>query len=368
MKNTNKYDYLLVGAGLFNAIFANEASKDKKRCLIVEKRSHIGGNLYCENINGINVHAYGPHIFHTSDRYVWEYMNCLCEFNHFIYTPIANYKGEIYNLPFNMNTFYQLWKTRTPAEALSKIESQRISVSYPQNLEEQALSLVGTDIFNKLIKGYTEKQWGKDSKELPAFIIRRLPLRFTYNNNYFNDPYQGIPGGGYNPIFEKCFAKADVLTSTNFLTYKELQNEAAHTIYTGMIDEYYDYCYGYLEYRSLRFETETLETDNFQGNAAVNYTDQETPYTRIIEHKHFQFLNQPHTVITKEYPLPYLQGREPFYPINTKENEKRYKQYEQRAAQDHNIYFAGRLGVYKYYNMDEIVYEAIKLYHQIKQL
>jgi len=363
-----QYDYLLVGAGLFNAIFAKEASKDGKRCLVVEKRPHTGGNLYCENIQGINVHAYGPHIFHTSDKFVWEYIQSLCDFNHFICTPIADYKGDIYNLPFNMNTFYQMWKTRTPIEALAKIESQRIVLPRPQNLEEQALALVGTDIFQKLIRGYTEKQWGKDSKELPAFIIRRIPLRFMYNNNYFDDPYQGIPIGGYNPIFEKCFAKADVLLNTDFLSHKDFAKEAATIVYTGTVDRYYDYCYGHLEYRSLRFETETLDVSNFQGNAVVNYTDRETPYTRIIEHKHFEFGNQTDTVITKEYPVSWQKDCEPFYPVNTAENNERYNQYEQKAKQDKNIYFAGRLGAYKYYNMDEIVREAVKLYNNIKHI
>jgi UDP-galactopyranose mutase len=364
----NRYDYLLVGAGLFNAIFAKEASLYGKRCLVVEKRSHIGGNLFCEEIEGINVHIYGPHIFHTSDRFVWEYMRSLCDFNHFVYTPIANYKGEIYNLPFNMNTFYQLWGTKTPEEALSKIESQRLQIPHPENLEEQALSLVGTDIYHKLIKGYTEKQWGKDSKDLPAFIIQRLPCRFTYNNNYYNDIYQGIPIGGYNPIFEKCFAKADVLTNTDFLSHRELTNKAKVTIYTGAIDRYFDYCFGQLEYRSLRFEMETLKIENYQGNAAVNYTDRETPYTRIIESKHFEFGKQPNTVITKEYPISWEDGSEPFYPVNTTESNKRYEQYKKKARQSKDVYFAGRLGAYKYYNMDGIIQEAIKLYNHIKHL
>ncbi len=368
MKKTSPYDFLLVGAGLFNAIFAREASKEGKRCLVIEKRSHIGGNLYCEDRKGIRVHAYGPHIFHTSDPSVWEYMNSLCKFNHFIYTPLANYKGEIYNLPFNMNTFYRLWKTRTPAEAFAKIESQRVPIAHPRNLEEQALSLAGKDIYYKLIKGYTEKQWGKDSKELPAFIIRRLPFRFTYNNNYFNDPYQGIPVGGYNPIFETCFSDAEVLINTDYFSHKELAKEAKITVYTGTIDQYYDYCYGRLEYRSLRFETETLETDNYQGCAVVNYTDRETPYTRIIESKHFEFGSQPHTVITKEYPVSREEEEEPFYPVNTEENNRRYKQYVQKANQSKNIYFAGRLGSYTYYNMDEIVREAVNLYRTIKHL
>lgn len=368
-KKVNDYDYLLVGAGLFNAIFAKEASKDNKRCLVIEKRPHIGGNLYCENIESINIHSYGPHIFHTSDTSVWNYINSICEFNHFVYTPIANYKGEIYNLPFNMNTFYQMWKTKTPCEALSRIESQRIPIANPQNLEEQALSLVGRDIFQKLIKGYTEKQWGKDSKELPAFIIRRLPLRFTYNNNYFNDPYQGIPIGGYNSIFKECFREADILTNTDFLTNPTLRDKAPIAIYTGMIDRFFNYCYGQLEYRSLHFESEVLDTSNFQGCAVVNYTDEDIPYTRIIESKHFEFGCQCNTVITKEYPISWQKDCDPFYPINTEENNKLYEKYKEKAEHyDKNLYFAGRLGSYKYYNMDEVIRGSIQLYSHIKSL
>jgi len=363
-----RYDYLLVGAGLFNAIFANEASRDGKRCLVVEKRSHIGGNLYCKEVENIKVHAYGPHIFHTSNKNVWEYMNSIISFNNFVLSPIANYKGEIYNLPFNMNTFYQLWRTCTPNEAIAKIKSQRIPIDQPSNLEEQALSVVGEDIYRKLIKGYTEKQWGKSCKELPAFIISRLPLRFIYNNNYFNDHYQGIPIGGYNPIFDKCFATTDVILDTDFLLRKELANKADVVIYTGQIDRYYDYCYGSLEYRSLHFETEVLEMENFQGNAMVNYTDKETPYTRIIEAKHFEHGNHSKTVITKEYPFAWKKEYEPFYPINTNENNERYRRYKQIGLSDKKTYFAGRLGEYKYYNMDEIVFEAIKLYNNIKLL
>lgn len=359
------FDFLLVGAGLFNAIFAHEAAQDGKRCLVVEKRSHIGGNVYCEEIDGIRVHTYGPHIFHTSDKTIWDYMNRLCEFNHFIYTPVAFYKNEVYNLPFNMNTFYQLWKTKTPKDVLDKIKSQRIEISKPKNLEEQALAIVGRDIYHKLIKGYTEKQWGRDAKELPAFIIRRLPLRFVYNNNYFDDPYQGIPKEGYNKIFSKCFAKAEVLTNTNFLHHRDLTRKANITIYTGAIDEYYEFCYGSLEYRSLRFENEVLATRNFQGNAVVNYTEKEIPYTRIIESKHFEFGDQPNTVITKEYPMPWSVGDEPFYPVNTEENDKKYQQYIQKKTSPY-LYFAGRLGSYRYLNMDQIVREALNLYNHIK--
>lgn len=366
LKEKPYFDFLLVGAGLFNAIFAYEAALDGKHCLVVEKRPHIGGNVYCEEIENINVHTYGPHIFHTSDRTVWDYMNRLCEFNHFIYSPVAIYKNEVYNLPFNMNTFYRLWKVKTPEEAWAKIESQRIDIPQPQNLEEQALSMVGTDIYHKLIKGYTEKQWGRNAKDLPAFIIRRLPLRFVYNNNYFNDPYQGIPIGGYNSIFNKCFAKAKVLTNMDFLHHRELMEEAAITVYTGTIDKYYEYCYGSLEYRSLRFENELLAVKNFQGSAVVNYADKYIPYTRIIESKHFEFGCQSNTVITKEYPISWSEDCEPFYPINTDENSKRYHQYMQRANKSPNLYFAGRLGSYRYLNMDQIVREALDLYNHIK--
>ena len=366
LMNKKAYDFLLAGAGLFNAVFALEASRDGKRCLVIEKRPHTGGNLYCTDVEGITVHAYGPHIFHTSDKTVWDYMQTLCGMKPFINSPIARYKDKIYNLPFNMNTFYQLWGTQTPAEALAMIESQRVRIQQPCNLEEQALSMVGKDIYEKLIKGYTEKQWGMDAKELPPFIIRRLPLRFTYNNNYFNDAYQGIPVGGYNSIFEKCFADADILLNTDFLQRRELSDEAAVTVYTGTIDGYYNYCYGNLEYRSLRFETEIPDTENFQGNVAVNYTEKEIPYTRIIEYKHFESGNQPKTVITKEYPVPLQEGYEPFYPVNTPENNERYAKYARKASQTKNLYFAGRLGAYQYYDMDKIISVSIQLYNHIK--
>jgi len=298
----HKYDYLLVGAGLFNAIFAREAIKQGKKCLVIEKRSHIGGNLYCENIEGINVQKYGAHIFHTSNKYIWDYMNELCEFNHYINSPLARYKDEIYNLPFNMNTFSRLWNLHSPDEVKKRIEQQRLKIKNPVNFEEQALSLVGKDVYEKLIKGYTEKQWGQDAKSLPAFIIRRVPIRFTYNNNYFNDIYQGIPKGGYNLIFEKCFEGCDVYLNTNFFENKDIVKSADKTVFSGMIDQYYQYQFGQLEYRSLHFEHEVMDTDNFQGNAVVNYTERCIPYTRILEHKHFEFGTQPKTVITKEYP------------------------------------------------------------------
>jgi UDP-galactopyranose mutase len=359
------YDYLLVGAGLFNAIFAREAAKQGKKCLVVEKRNHIGGNLYCENIGGINVHKYGAHIFHTSNKKIWDYVNELCEFNHYINSPLARYKDKIYNLPFNMNTFYQLCGTITPAEARAKIESQRLKTNAPQNAEEQALSLVGKDIYEKLIRGYTEKQWGRACRELPAFIIKRLPLRFTYNNNYFDDPYQGIPEGGYNSIFEKCFASCDVLLDTDFLQNRHLAREARTVIFTGMIDAYYDYCFGALEYRSLRFEDEILDIDNYQGNAVVNYTEKETLFTRIIEHKHFEFGNQSGTVITREYPQAWQPGLDAYYPVNTKENDRRYQQYRELSLHERNVFFGGRLGEYKYLDMDKVVESAVFLHSRI---
>lgn len=365
MQSKFPYDFLLVGSGLFNAIFAREAAKQGKKCLVIEKRNHIGGNLYCENIEGINVHKYGAHIFHTSDKKVWEYVNELCEFNHYINSPLARYKDKVYNLPFNMNTFYQLWGTITPAEAQAKIETQRLKTNEPKNAEEQALSLVGRDIYEKLIKGYTEKQWGRACGELPAFIIKRLPLRFTYNNNYFDDPYQGIPRGGYNLIFEKCFARCDMLLNTDFLQNRDLIKEAQSVIFTGMIDAYYDYCFGTLEYRSLRFEDEVLDTDNYQGNAVVNYTEKEIPFTRIIEHKHFESGNQPKTVVTREYPQTWQPGMEACYPVNTKENNLRYLQYKELSLQENNVFFGGRLGEYKYLDMDQVVESAILLHNRI---
>ena len=358
---SKKYDFLLVGGGLFNAVFALEAARTKKRCLVVEKRSNLGGNLYCESIEGINVHKYGPHIFHTQNEYIWKYMNCLCDFNNFIYSPLANYNDNLYNLPFNMNTFYQLWGIKTPLEAKRRIAEQQLASSLDEsNLENYALSLVGKDIYETLIKGYTEKQWGRSAKELPAFIIKRIPLRFTFNNNYFNDPYQGIPKGGYNIIFERCFKECDVLLNTDFLQNKSLSNLSNAVIYTGMIDEYYNYVYGALEYRSLRFETTVLDMEDFQGIATVNYTHINIPYTRIIEHKHFEPKGQMKTVITKEYPQSWNSTKEPFYPINTIDNQKRYEKYRQLANRESNLFFCGRLGSYTYYNMDQIVMQALE--------
>ncbi len=359
-----KYDYLVVGAGLFGSIFAYEANKKGKKCLVIDKRNHIGGNIYCENIEGINVHKYGAHIFHTSNKEVWDYINQFVEFNNYINSPIANYKGEIYNLPFNMNTFNKLWGVITPQEAKIKIGNQikELNISNPKNLEEQAISLVGTDIYEKLIKGYTEKQWGKECKELPSFIINRLPVRFTYNNNYFNDKYQGIPIGGYNKIIHKFLEGIDVKLNENYFDKRKEYNQLAHKIvFTGMIDEFYDYQFGELEYRSLKFETEVLNIDNYQGNAVVNYTEREIPYTRIIEHKHFEFGSQEKTIITKEYPSTWKKGDEPYYPINNEKNNDLYKKYKILADKEENVIFGGRLADYKYYDMHHVVYHALEI-------
>ena len=360
-----KYDLLLVGAGLFNAIIARGATKQGKKCLVVEKRNHIGGNLYCENIEGINVHQYGAHIFHTSNKKVWDYMNELCEFNHYINSPLARYKDKLYNLPFNMNTFYQLWGTITPEETLAKLEEQKLKIATPCNFEEQALSLVGSDLYEKLIKGYTEKQWGQDAAQLPSFIIQRLPIRFTYNNNYFNDIYQGIPIGGYNSIFEKCFEGCDIVLNTDFMENQHLAKEAKTIVFSGRIDQYYNYCFGQLEYRSLRFENEILDTDNYQGNAVVNYTEREVPYTRIIEHKHFEFGTQAKTVITKEYPQSWKPGLEPYYPVNTEKNNSLYQKYRELSLKETNVCFGGRLGSYQYYDMDKVVEAALLTSNQL---
>jgi UDP-galactopyranose mutase len=362
-----EYDYLLVGAGLFNAIFAYEAFKDGKKCLVLEKRAHVGGNLHCENIADIIVHKYGPHIFHTKNKSIWEYMKQFCEFSNFVYRPLAFYKDELYNLPFNMNTFYQLWRTKRPKDAIDIISLQRLNLNNPCNFEEQALSLVGADIYNKLIKGYTEKQWGMDAKDLPAFIIKRLPLRFTFDNNYFNDPYQGIPIEGYNEIFNKCFQNSNVILNADFLCNRDIATKAKKVIYTGTIDQYYNYCLGQLEYRSLRFESELLNIPNYQGNAVINYTDRETPYTRILEHKHFEFNNRSDkTVITREYPLKWSIGEEPYYPINTDRNNELYMKYWEKSKEEGNVIFAGRLGAFSYYDMDQTVDRALSLYQQIK--
>ena len=357
-----KYDYLIVGAGLYGSIFAYEMNKKDKKCLVIDKRNHIGGNIYCENIKGINIHKYGAHIFHTSNKDVWEYINQFCEFNNYINSPIANYKGEIYNLPFNMNTFNKLWGVVTPEEAKAKIEEQKkeFSITEPKNLEEQAISLIGKDIYEKLIKGYTEKQWGRKATELPAFIIKRLPVRFTYDNNYFNDRYQGIPIGGYTKIIEKMLNGIEIKLNTNFFDNREyFENIAEKIVFTGMIDEFYNYKFGKLEYRSLRFETEILDEENYQGNAVVNYTEREIPYTRIIEHKHFEFGKQEKTVITKEYPSEWKEGDEPYYPVNDEKNNKLYKKYRELAEKEKNVIFGGRLGEYKYYDMDKVIEKVL---------
>ncbi len=359
-----KYDYLIVGAGLFGSVFAYEAKKKGKSCLVIEKRNHIGGNIYTENIEGINVHTYGAHIFHTSNKYVWDYINQFAEFNNFINSPIAVYNEELYNLPFNMNTFSKLWGIKTPFEAKRIIEKQisEAGISEPKNLEEQAISLVGKDIYEKLIKGYTEKQWGRRCEELPAFIIRRLPVRFTYNNNYFNDPYQGIPIGGYTKIIEKMLVGVDVLLNTNYFDFIKENKEIANKIlYTGPIDEYYDYCFGELEYRSLKFDTQLLDEENYQGNAVVNYTAADVTYTRIIEHKHFEFGKQSKTVITHEYPADWQPGIEPYYPVNDQKNNDLFKRYSELASKESNIIFGGRLGQYKYYDMDKVIEAALEV-------
>ena len=360
-----KYDYLIIGAGLYGATFAYEMTKIGKKCLVLDRRNHIGGNIYCESINNINVHKYGAHIFHTKNKAIWEYVNQFVEFNNYINSPIANYKGEIYNLPFNMNTFSKLWGVVTPAEAKAKIQEQKAAynITEPHNLEEQAISLVGEDIYLKLVKEYTEKQWGRDCKDLPAFIIKRLPVRYIYDNNYFNDRYQGIPIGGYNVIINKMLENVDVVLGVDFLKNKEHYTEIAHKIiYTGMIDEYFDYVYGNLEWRSLKFETEILEdVDDYQGNAVVNYTSHNEKFTRIIEHKHFEFNDCRGTVITKEYPMNWQKGDEAYYPINDEKNNSLFEKYKELAAKEENVIFGGRLGNYKYYDMDKIIEVALDM-------
>ena len=359
-----QYDYLIVGAGLFGAVFAHEARKAGRRCLVIDRRSHIAGNVYTEPVEGINVHRYGAHIFHTNSKEVWAYVGQFAEFNRYTNSPIANYHGEIYNLPFNMNTFNKMWGVVTPAQAEAKIEEQRkaAGITQPKNLEEQAISLVGEDIYKKLIKGYTEKQWGRDCKDLPAFIIKRLPVRFTYDNNYFNDLYQGIPIGGYNVLIQKLFDGCDIQTGVDYNENREKYNELGEKIlYTGTIDSFYNYCFGKLEYRSLKFETEVLDEENHQGVAVVNYTDRETPYTRIIEHKHFEFGTQPKTVITREYPADWKEGMEPYYPINDERNQNLYQQYKELADKEEHVLFGGRLAEYKYYDMDKVIESAFKL-------
>ncbi len=357
------YDYLIVGTGLFGAIFAHEATKAGKKCLVLDKRSHVGGNIYTEEIEGIQVHKYGAHIFHTSNKEVWEYVQQFAEFNRYTNSPVAIYKDELYNLPFNMNTFSKMWGVKTPKEAKEKLEEQIAcsKVLEPKNLEEQALNLIGKDIYEKLIKGYTEKQWGRKATELPPFIIKRLPVRLTYDNNYFNDKYQGIPIGGYTNMIEKMLEGVEVRLDTDYIAErKKLEGCAKKVVFTGMIDEYYDYCFGELEYRSLRFESEILAEDNYQGNAVVNYTEYEVPYTRIIEHKHFDYGTQPNTVITKEYPASWKSGDEPYYPINDDRNNQLFGQYKKLADQEEKVIFGGRLGMYKYFDMHQVVSEALK--------
>ena len=356
------YDYLIVGAGLFGAVFAYEAKARGKSCLVIDKREHVGGNIYCEEIEGINVHKYGAHIFHTSDKAIWEYVNRFADFNNYINSPVAVYKDQLYNLPFNMNTFSKMWGIRTPAEAKAKIAEQiaELGITEPENLEEQALSLVGRDVYEKLVKGYTEKQWARDCTELPAFIIKRLPLRFTYDNNYFNDRFQGIPIGGYTPIIEKMLDGIDVMTNTDYFDFiKENEGIADKTVFTGQIDRFFDYKLGVLEYRSVRFETEVLDTDNYQGNAVVNYTEREVPFTRIIEHKHFEFGKQEKTVISREYSSEWKMGDEPYYPINNDRNNELYAKYKELADNTPNVIFGGRLGQYKYYDMDKVIISAL---------
>lgn len=359
----NRYDYLIVGSGLFGSIFAYEANKRGKKCLVIDKRNHIGGNIYTKEIENINVHEYGAHIFHTSNKEVWDYINNFAEFNRYTNSPVALYKDELYNMPFNMNTFNKLWKVKTPSEAKAKIDEQvkESNISEPKNLEEQAISLVGKDIYEKLVKGYTEKQWGTKATELPSFIIKRLPVRFTYDNNYFNDKYQGIPIGGYTKIIEKMLKGIEVRLETDFFENREeLEGLADKIVFTGMIDEFYDYKFGTLEYRSLRFEHEILNEDNYQGNAVVNYTEYEVPYTRIIEHKHFEYGNQPKTVITREYPAKWEKGDEPYYPINNEKNNTMYNKYKELAYNETNVIFGGRLAEYKYYDMHNVIEQALK--------
>lgn len=358
------YDYLIVGAGLYGAVFAHEAKKAGKKCLVIDKRDHIAGNIYCEEIEGINVHKYGAHIFHTSNKIVWNYVNQFAEFNNYINSPVAVYKDETYNLPFNMNTFNKMWGVRTPAEAKAKIEEQKAeyAITEPKNLEEQALTLVGKDVYEKLVKGYTEKQWGRSCTELPAFIIKRLPCRFIYDNNYFNDRYQGIPIGGYTKIIEKMLDGIEVRLNTDYFEFIKDNSEIAHKIlFTGMIDQFYDYKFGHLQYRSVRFETEVLDLDNYQGNAVVNYTEREVPYTRIIEHKHFEFGTQPKTVISREYSSEWQPGVEPYYPVNNDDNNALYEKYRELADREENIIFGGRLGNYQYYDMDKVIEAVLDL-------
>lgn len=358
-----KYDYLIVGCGPFGAVFAQQATAHGKTCLIIEKRPHIGGNLYCEDVAGIQVHRYGAHIFHTDSQEVWDYVNRFAQFNRYTNSPIANYKGEIYNMPFNMNTFHAMWGVVTPEEARRKMEAQRAAApEEPRNLEEQAIRLVGEDIYRKLVKGYTEKQWGRDCADLPAFIIKRLPVRYTYDNNYFNDRYQGIPIGGYNVLIEALLRGSDVRLNADYFADREAYDAMADkVVYTGMLDAYYGYRFGRLAYRSLRFESETLDMENYQGVAVVNYTDRETPFTRIIEHKHFAYGTQPQTVITREYPVDWEEGMEPYYPVNDDANQRLYRQYAALAGRETGVLFGGRLAEYRYYDMDKVIASALEL-------
>jgi UDP-galactopyranose mutase len=357
-----EYDYLIVGAGLYASVFAYMAKQHGKKCVVIDKRPHLGGNIYCENIEGVNVHKYGAHIFHTSNKTVWDFVNSFVEFNRYTNSPLANYKGKLYNMPFNMNTFYALWGVKTPEEAKRKIESQKqeSGITEPKNLEEQAICLVGKDIYEILIKGYTEKQWGRKCTGLPPFIIKRLPVRFTFDNNYFSDNYQGIPVGGYNKLIDGLLYGTETRCNSNFFENKAYWNNLAGKIlFTGRIDEFYNYRFGCLEYRSLRFEEEILDCSNYQGNAVVNYTDAETPYTRIVEHKHFEFGTQEKTVITREYPSERTEGSEPYYPVNDDKNNALYQRYEELSKQDKHIIFGGRLAEYKYYDMHTIVEKAL---------
>lgn len=356
------YDYLIVGAGLFGAVFAQEAVKNGKKCLVIDRRDHIAGNVYTKEIEGIAVHVYGAHIFHTSDKEVWQYVNRFAEFNNYINAPVAIYRDELYNLPFNMNTFSKMWGIRTPAEAKKIIEDQirELGIGEPKNLEEQALKLVGRDVYEKLIRGYTEKQWGRDCKDLPAFIIKRLPLRFRYDNNYFNDRYQGIPVDGYTRLVEKLLEGTEIRLGIDYADLIKAEPQIARkTVYTGMIDAFFGFCYGSLEYRSVRFETEVLDEENYQGNAVVNYTEREIPYTRIIEHKHFTFGTQPKTVISREYPAEWKPGVEPYYPVNNEKNNALYEKYRALAQTRPDVLFGGRLGMYRYFDMDKVIRAAL---------
>ncbi len=356
------YDYIIVGAGLYGAVFAHEAKKAGKKCLVIDRRDHIGGNVYTESIEDINVHRYGAHIFHTSDQEVWGYVNQFATFNNYINAPVANYKGELYNLPFNMNTFNKMWGVITPQQAKERIAQQIVDAGIvePKNLEEQAISLVGTDIYEKLVRDYTQKQWGRPCHELPAFIIKRLPVRFIYDNNYFNDRYQGIPEGGYTAMVAKLLEGCEVRLNTDYLADKEkFDAMGERVVFTGCIDEYFGYCYGPLKYRAVRFETEVLDCDNFQGNAVVNYTDADTPYTRIIEHKHFEFGTQPKTVISREYSAEWQVGEEAYYPVNNEETKELYERYRSKAEQEKKVLFGGRLGEFRYYDMDKVIRSAL---------